>query len=410
MSQGNNPTPWIAPGKWSVSRHNFDPEVRRRWHLPPRLRVHDVTLRDGEQWPGVVFTMAEKVRIAHALADLGVDRIEGGMASVSEEDAAALTTMCREIKTAEICAFARARRDDLELAIRCGIQRAITEIPALPDQVKRIWGGPERAAESFVRETEFAADRGVKVTLFLMEASRADVELLRDLVVPCVKYGKIDSVALVDTRGSALPEAMAWLTGAIKFYAGGLPVEVHAHNIWGMATATTLAAVAAGAEVIHVAVNGLNANAPLEECVMGAMALLGIETTVRTQGFAAISQLVREASGVDWYKPFVGAGVNAVEVGIGTRMMWDRRDEPNYGRADIVNWELVGKKVVEVVMGKKSGTYSVLIKARDLGLPEPDRETAQRILAEVKALSVREKRALTDEEFRALYQAAVAAG
>ncbi len=408
MSEGANPTPWVAPGKWTVSLHDFEPEVRKNWRLPARVRVHDVTLRDGEQWPGVVFTKEEKVKIAHALADIGVDRIEGGMASVSKEDADAIATMSREIKTSEICAFTRARRDDLELAIKCGVGRAIVEIPALRAQVTRIWGTPEKAAEQFVAQTEFAAEHGVKVTLFLMEATRADVDLLKRIVIPCVKYGKIDSIGLVDTRGCAVPQAMAWLVSAIGSVAGGLPIEVHAHNIWGMSTATTLAAVAAGAEVIHVAVNGLNANAALEECVMGTHALLGVETGVDTRGFMGISQLVRQISRVDWYKPFVGPLVNAVEVGIGTQMMWDRRNEPNYGRQDTLNFELLGAKAYEVVMGKKSGAYSVLVKARDLGLPEPDRETAGKILAEVKALSIREKRAVTDEEFRAMYKSVVA--
>ncbi len=410
MGEVTNQTPWMVPGKWTVSLHDFEPEVRKEWRLPARVRVHDVTLRDGEQWPGVVFLKEEKVRIAHALADIGVDRIEGGMASVSEEDAEAIATMSREIKTAEICAFTRARRDDLELALKCGVGRAIVEVPALRAQVTRIWGTPEKAAEEFIAQTEFAVRNGVKVTLFLMEASRADVDLLKRIVVPCVQHGKIDSIGLVDTRGSALPQAMAWLISTIKGVAGGLPIEIHAHNNWGMATATTLAAVAAGAEVIHTAVNGLNANAALEECVMGTHALLGVETGVRTQGFTALSQLVREISGADWYKPFVGPLVNAVEVGIGTQMMWDRRNEPDYGRREILNFELLGAKAYEVVMGKKSGAYSVMVKARDLGLGEPDRETAQRVLAQVKALSIREKRAVTDDEFRAMYESVTAGG
>jgi methanogen homocitrate synthase len=403
MSEGTNPTPWVAPGKWTVCLHDFEPEVRKEWHLPARVRVHDVTLRDGEQWPGVVFTRDEKLRIAHALADLGVDRIEGGMASVSQEDADAITAMSREIKTAEICAFTRARRDDVELAIKCGVRRLIVEVPALRAQLARIWGTPEKAAEQFVGLADFAAGYGVKVTLFLMEASRADVDFLKRIIVPSVKQAKIDSIGLVDTRGSALPQAMAWLVSTIKPVVGNLPIEVHVHDIWGMATATTLAAVAAGAEVIHGAVNGLNGNAALEECVMGVHALLGVETGMNTQGFTALSKLVREASGVDWYKPFVGPLVNAVEVGITTQMMWDRRDEPNYGRGDLLNFELLGAKAYEVVMGKKSGASSVLLKARDLGLPEPDRATAGKILSEVKALSMREKRAVSDDEFRMIY-------
>jgi isopropylmalate/homocitrate/citramalate synthase len=404
MSEGANPTPWVEPNRWTVSRHDFEPEVRKGWHLPSRVRVHDVTLRDGEQWPGVVFTKEEKVKIAHALADVGVDRIEGGMASVSPEDAEAIATMSREIKTSEICAFTRARRDDLELAAKCGVGRAIVEIPVLPAQVTRIWGTPEKAAEEFVHGTEFAAQNGIKVTLFLMESTRADMDLIKRIVVPCVKNGKIDSVGLVDTRGSCLPQAMAWMVETMRPLVGDLPIEVHAHNNWGMATATTLAAVAAGAEVVHTAINGLNANAALDEVTMGVRALLGLPIGIRTEGIRTASEIVKKAAKTEWYKPFIGPLVNAVEVGIGTQMMWDRRNDEAYARKDILNFELLGLPAYEVVMGKKSGTYSVLVKARDLGLGEPDRETANRVLAEIKAISTREKRAVSDEEFKAIYQ------
>ena len=80
MSNGEtNATPWIVPDKWSISQHCFEPEVRADWQLPERITIHDVTLRDGEQTPGVVFRKEEKLKIAHGLADAGAHRIEGGM-------------------------------------------------------------------------------------------------------------------------------------------------------------------------------------------------------------------------------------------------------------------------------------------------------------------------------------------
>ena len=115
-SQGE--TPWRVPGKWSVSPYAFEPEVRKGWKLPKKVTIHDVTLRDGEQTPGVVFRKEEKLKIAHALEDMGVQRIEGGMVAVSDEDFDALATMARELKKAEVCGFCRARKDDIERAIQ----------------------------------------------------------------------------------------------------------------------------------------------------------------------------------------------------------------------------------------------------------------------------------------------------
>ncbi len=203
-------TPWVVPGKWSTSMHNWMPEIREGWSLPPRVVIHDVTLRDGEQTPGVVFRMEEKIEIAHALADAGVQRIEGGMAAVSPEDAEAITRMTKEIKNSEIASFCRARKGDVDLSLKCNVGRVTIELAARDEQINSIWGNREKAVESLVDVVKYAKSNGVKVTLFLMESSRADLDLLESLIVPSVIEGKADSVSLVDTRGCLLPEGTAF--------------------------------------------------------------------------------------------------------------------------------------------------------------------------------------------------------
>src|SRR4030042_6953833 len=102
MSQGTGETPGKVPGKWWVSPYCFEPEVRAHWKIPARVTIHDVTLRDGEQTPGVVFRKEEKLKIAHALEEAGIQRIEGGMIATSEEDFDALATMAKKIKNSEL--------------------------------------------------------------------------------------------------------------------------------------------------------------------------------------------------------------------------------------------------------------------------------------------------------------------
>jgi methanogen homocitrate synthase len=131
-------TPWKVPGKWSLSPYSFEPEVRADWKVPSKVTIHDVTLRDGEQTPGVVFRKEEKLKIAHALEDMGVQRIEGGMVAVSDEDFDALATMARDLKKAEVCGFCRARRDDIDRAIKAKLHWAIMEITALDPIIKNI--------------------------------------------------------------------------------------------------------------------------------------------------------------------------------------------------------------------------------------------------------------------------------
>jgi len=401
-SQAESETPWKVEGKWSVSPYSFEPEVRKNWQLPKRITTHDVTLRDGEQTPGVVFRKDEKLKIAHALEEAGVQRIEGGMASVSEEDFDAIKTMTKEIKNSEIASFCRARPDDVELAMKAGVQRVIVEITALDPIIKNIWGSRGKAVEDIIRIVQHAKANGLKVTFFLMESARAPLDLIKDLIVPVVEEGKADNVAIVDTRGSAYPPGFAWLVTQVRKMVK-VPIEVHCHNVWGVATATTLAGITAGAEVVHTCINGMGGNAPLEEIVLAAEAFLGVKTGIKTEGFRQISTMVKKFSNADWYKPFVGGLNEQVEVGIATRQMWDRRSEKGYGRAELLNYEIVGGKAIEVVLGKKSGRYSIMLKAWEAGLALPSEEQASAMLTRIKKISEDNKRWLTEEEFRKIY-------
>jgi methanogen homocitrate synthase len=404
MTQAAEP-PWKVPGKWSLSPHAFAPEVRAGWQIPAKVTIHDVTLRDGEQTPGVVFRKHEKLKIAHALEDMGIQRIEGGMVAVSDEDFDALATMAREMKTAEVCGFCRARRDDIERAIKAGLHWAIMEITALDPIIKNIWGSRGKAVEDIVGLTKLAKAEGLKVCFFLMESARTPLELIEELIVPVVQEGGADTVAIVDTRGSSYPAGFAWQIAQVKKMVD-VPIEVHCHNNWGLSTANTLAAVTAGAEVVHTCVNGMGGNAPLDEIIMGIEAFLKTPTGVKTEVFRSLAAMVREFSGpagAEWYKPFTGSLTSQVEVGIATRQMWDRRQEHGYGRAELLNYEIVGGKAIEVALGKKSGRYSILLKAWELGLPEPTEARAGEILERIKAISEAEKRLVTDEEFRRIY-------
>lgn len=401
-SQGTGETPWKVQGKWSVSPYCFEPEIRANWKIPPRVTIHDVTLRDGEQTPGVVFRKEEKLKIAHALEDAGIQRIEGGMIATSQEDFEALAAMAEEIKNSEVACFARARQDDMELAVKSKVKRAVMEITAQDQVIKRIWGSRGKAAEEIIKLIKFGKENGLKVTYFLMDSSRASLDLLRDIIVPVAEEGKPDQIAIVDTRGSAYPPAFAWLVGQVKKWVS-IPIEIHCHNRWGFATATTLAGVTAGAEVVHTCVNGMGGNASLDEIIMGLEAFLKIDTGIKTQTFTRLSAMVKEFSRDDWYKAFVGSFTSQVEAGISTRNMWNQRNELGYGRAEALNHEIVGGKAIEVVLGKKSGRYSIMLKAWESGLPLPSEEQASIMLNQIKNISEENKRLVTDAEFKRIY-------
>jgi isopropylmalate/homocitrate/citramalate synthase len=400
--EGLGESPWKVPGKWSVSPYAFEPEVRAGWQSPEKVIVHDVTLRDGEQTPGVVFRKEEKIRIAHALEDAGIPRIEAGMVATSPEDFDAIASIAKEIKRSEISCFCRARQDDLDLALKAGVQRAVMEITALDPTINRIWGSRGKAAEDIVGLVRQAKKNGLKVTFFLMESARTPLDLIRDLIVPVVEEGKADCVAIVDTRGSAYPPGLAWQIAQVKKMVK-VPIEVHCHNNWGFATASTLAGVSAGAEVVHTCINGMGANAPLDEVILGTEAFLRASTGVKTEGFKQMSDMVREFSRMNWFKPFMSPEIAQVEVGIGTRMLWDHRNEPGYGRAEFLNYDIIGGKTAEIVLGKKSGRYSIMFKAWELDLTQPTDAQATEMLTQIKTIGEDNKRLVTEEEFKKIY-------
>jgi hypothetical protein len=131
--------PWHTD-RWFTSPWNHDPEVAAAYRFNDRLQIHDVTLRDGEQQAGVVFTADDKVRIAEALAEAGVHRIEAGLPAVSPEDRKAVEEIVKLGLPSEIYAFSRCTVDDVKMAVDCGVQPA-PDRDGLPVE-RRAGGGP----------------------------------------------------------------------------------------------------------------------------------------------------------------------------------------------------------------------------------------------------------------------------
>ncbi|AML52024.1 hypothetical protein [Falsihalocynthiibacter arcticus] len=131
---------YFEDGKWWVSSYNFIPEVRSKMNLPETVQIHDATLRDGEQTPGVVFSIDDKIAIASKLDELGVDRIEAGMPAVSPQDAEAIKQISQLGLKSKIFTFARAMKADIDMAIACGADGVIIEVPIGYPKLKTQFG------------------------------------------------------------------------------------------------------------------------------------------------------------------------------------------------------------------------------------------------------------------------------
>jgi isopropylmalate/homocitrate/citramalate synthase len=207
--------------------------------------LYDTTLRDGEQTVGVVLSPQDKLEIARALDEAGVDRIEAGFPRVSEEDAEAIRLIAGAGLRAEVWGFSRAVPADVEALVELGVRAAVVESPISDLKLTALGVSRETMLERIAKAVSFATGNGITVAFFGVDSTRADLEFYRQAYTTAVEAGATEVVA-VDTIGVATPEAAAYLVGRTVEWVD-VPVHWHGHNDFGLATAAAIAAVQAGA-------------------------------------------------------------------------------------------------------------------------------------------------------------------
>src|SRR2546425_515551 len=394
--------------RWWVSPFNVTDQVRGSFSLLPRVQIHDATLRDGEQTPGVVFSVADKIAIAEALAAVGVDRIEAGMPAFSDDDFAAIQQITRLGLTSKIYTFVRAITADVDKSLECGARGVILEIPIgypkLLWQFNWTW---EDVLKKSVEVVRYAKAHDLDVVYFPYDTTRARDEDLTDLLTRLVQDAPPDSVGIVDTMGCVLPDAIKYLVRLVKRLTNGLPVEVHTHNDFGMAVATELAGVEAGAEVVHSCANGLGertGNAALEELIVALHILYGYETPYRLDRLSELGALVSRLSNVPIAvnKPILGSRNFTRESGIGVDLVVTK-PLAMFG----THPALTGRSG-DIVLGKKSGKASIAYTLERLGISGAGDEAVGEMLRLVKERSIARRSLVTLEEFREIAERVLA--
>jgi isopropylmalate/homocitrate/citramalate synthase len=403
MSEG-----YYLENKWWVSPYNCIPEVRSTFDLPKRVEIHDATLRDGEQTPGIVFSLADKIAIAEKLDEIGVDRIEAGMPAVSEMDFQAIKEISKLGLKAKIYTFARAMNADIDKALECGCHGVIVEVPIgypkLKYQFKWTW---EDVLRKSVGVINYAKSQGMHVVFFPYDTTRARPEDLTNLLTRIVQDSQPDSVGVVDTMGCILPEAMKYMVRMVKSLTK-LPVEVHTHNDFGMAVATELAGVEAGAECVHSCANGLGertGNAALEELIVALHVLYGYDTKYDLAKLPELGELVSRISGfpIAANKPILGDRNFTRESGIGVDLVV-KEPLAMFG----THPALTGRKG-EVVLGKKSGKASITYNLEQMGITDADDEAVGEMLKRVKDRGMAKRGLVTPDEFQEIADGVLAA-
>src|SRR5918998_924070 len=349
----------------------------------PRLTVglYDTTLRDGEQTVGVVLGPEQKVQIASALADAGIDRIEAGFPRVSEDDAHAISLILDAGLDAEIWGFSRAVRADVDALLELGLQASVIESPISEGKLAALGVSREAMLGRIRDAVSYATESGIRVAFFGVDSTRADLEFVRTAYTSAVEAGAAE-VVVVDTLGIATPEAAAYLVNEVAErldYA--VPVHWHGHDDFGLATAAAVAAVQAGATWIHGTVNGMGeraGNADLLQIALTLEALYGIPTRLDLAKARALAALVRERGGYQLapWTPLTGETLFPRERGAAASQFHDPPAIEPYSS------ELLGADR-RIVLGKKSGLDSVRLKAEELGL-EIAEERFPQLLTAVK--------------------------
>jgi isopropylmalate/homocitrate/citramalate synthase len=396
--------PWKTD-KWFVSPWCYLPEVRKGFRFQPKIKIHDVTLRDGEQQTAVVFRREEKVEIAKRLDAMGIHRIEAGMAAVSPQDKAAITEIAGLGLKAEIFTFARCLIQDVKAAKECGCRGVIVEIPSSDHIIHNAYGWTlDRARKSSIEATLAAKEAGLYTVFFTIDSTRTEVERLLDTVEYVATEGHMDAFTLADSFGGCTPEAVYHV---VKKVIKRLkkPVEIHCHQDFSLGVANTIYALAAGASVAHTTITGLGeraGNVPMEDVVLSLLCQYGVDLGIRTEMMCEVSRFVLERAKVTipGNRPIVGDMLYQVESGIVAGFVRKAREKHPLEFVPFAA-DLVGQKPVTIVLGKNSGLPSIQEWCERMNL-QASEEQMMEMLRRVKEKSFEKKDLLTEDDFKAI--------
>ena len=358
---------------------------------PERVIIFDTTLRDGELAPGCSMTQPEKLRVARALAELGVDVIEAGFPAASRSDWESVHAVAEEIHGPIICALARCQRGDIELAaaaLRAAPRHRLHvfvgtsptnrehKLRMTPAQVLTVAVDGGASARALCGDIEFSPE----------DASRTELEFLAEVIERVIEAGAT-TINIPDTVGYTVPDEFSELFRYLRKNVRGIDkvtLSVHCHDDLGMAVANSLTAVVAGARQIECTVNGIGeraGNCSLEEVVMALRtraAFFNLATGIQATRLYPVSRLVSNITGVLIPRNKAVVGENAL----------------------VMQPLDVGQPRSTLILGRHSDPHALRERITALGFELDDAQFA-RVLGEFKALAERKKE-LFDGDIEAL--------
>jgi isopropylmalate/homocitrate/citramalate synthase len=357
------------------------------------VSFYDTTLRDGEQMPDVAFNLEKRLRIAQALDQIGVDEIELGFASSGAAQQADMAEVVKSGLRARTLSLARPLKVDIDAAARTGVQGVIIFTSTSDIHLKyKLHKSLSEVLDTIEHAAAYASSLHLFVQVSIEDATRTPDERLREIANRVLRNGA-DRIGLADTVGIATPALIQQKVRAVLDITN-VPVAVHCHNDFGLATANSLAAVEAGASVLSTTINGIGeraGNAATEECAVALKLLLGREISIDLTRLCEVSRLVAECARIAIPPNKAISGRNCFRHESGIHVAALLQDPQCYEPFDPA---MVGA-AREFVLGKTNGRAAIRYLSSLIG-EEIDDETCNQVLYHLKDRAERGERCDSD--------------
>ena len=362
------------------------------------VRIFDTTLRDGIQAPGISLTADDMVSLARTIDSLGVDSMEIGFPASGESEMEAIKSIVGIGLKAKLYGLARCKESDIDAVLECGLKYVHIFIATSDTHLKyKLKKTRNEVIEIVKRNVSYASSKGLKVMFSCEDATRTDVDYLKSVCKAAVESGA-EIINIPDTVGIAVPDAMSLLIRELRTVID-VPISVHCHNDMGLAVANSLAAVEAGAEIVHTCVNGMgerSGNTSSEEFAVCMSVNYNVDC-IDLKKIGSVSKKVSRYTGypLSYNKPVVGRNAFAHESGIHVHGVIN-----NTSTYEPYPPEMVGMDRT-ITVGRNSGEHSVRNRLDKLNIDFPE-ELMEQLMENIKTI------AFTGKEINDLELAAIA--
>jgi len=379
---------------------NSDPQVRSEQVFAPNLILNDCTLREGEQASEVNLSFDDRLRIAEALYTAGIPQIQAGYPGRSAIDFKTIGEIKRRFPLCIVEAVAQAFQKDwkeqIDIAIDSGADWVDLMYPISDARLKLVQRVTrEQMLERSVEAVSYACRRMGNVRFAPTDTGRTDLDFLDTVYREVVRAGA-KRVTVADTVGGLHPRAVALIVRR-AVAAGGVPVQAHFHDDFGLALANSLAAAEAGATILDGTVTGIGeraGNTPIEELASALTLLYGIETGVRLDALAGVAKLVGELSNVAIPEHKAIVGSHAFSHKLEAHIMGVEINPSVY---EPVPPETFGNSR-HIELGRSSGPHGVRGRLRQVGITIEDAQVIDALVAEVRRTAENQRHSVTDRQ------------